>query len=572
MGPPKAKPFTLTYKQKLDRYDMFEQFYDNSSGQMYLVNPYTGETIFGTDVGLVDRTKSMWSRVDGRTRVGVVIVHLYPAYYQSRRWGRRPFHGWNGDEEAAATHIAAVTRGYLERLALKQYFKHRYQKRQCQFSGYFYFYDTYNTDKNVEPSWHKPILAFPDDVDEYIPPDPEDYLKGDKFTYRGFDKGPYLTRVGIKKHELRRAKESAFIKPDPLREKAISSIKDIDLDATPLGTLIEWMDGSKTGWTIISDYTNMRAAVEGNNWVRVHEMLNKYQDRPLTHAYALFAFSKMEMEIERDGGYSIPCADAWFHCKKLIDDPLGNTPKTLKVFALMVWERFLAIPQGRAEFFNTTSVKTTGKKRQRAIEEFLQGQMRILTQQIEGIDYESQTFKSKFGAKEEYQITVHFPTRRGADIAALGMSCLSLLGQEQEHRELMSETITKPIIGTMLKCEEETLVQAHGLRALYNMMYRCHAAQETILLADWKKLLQMLKTLHSGDPELHMLTRRFELSLQPEGWRGAIEKQLSMEMEAMRKAQEKNSTHHNDKEHHKPLDDDELDIIKHEVNHKNGRK
>ena len=134
---------------------MFEQRIDTSTMQEYLVNAYTGETCFGTGTGIVDRTKSMWAPHDSRTRVGVVLVHMYPQYYQSRRWGRRTFEPWGDNVEGAATHIAAVARGWLERKALRAYFRERYDKRRCQFSGYYYFYDKWNMDKNVETSWYK---------------------------------------------------------------------------------------------------------------------------------------------------------------------------------------------------------------------------------------------------------------------------------------------------------------------------------------------------------------------------------------------------------------------------------
>ena len=201
----------------------------------------------------------------------------------------------------------------------------------------------------------------------------------------------------------------------------------------------------------------------------------------------------------------------------------------MKVFALLVFERFLSTLQGRAEFFDTRPVKTTGKKRQRAIEEYLQRQMRILTRCIDGIEMDSQTFKSKVGAEEEWEETVHFPTHRGADVAALGLSCISLLGQEQEHRELMSETVTDSIIKCMMKCVDEPLVQCHGLRALYNMVYRCHAAQVSILLAPYKPLLKMLDSTWSGDVEVSKLMRRLELALKPDGWRGGVEKIMEKE-------------------------------------------
>jgi hypothetical protein len=79
--------------------------------------------------------------------------------------------------------------------------------------------------------------------------------------------------------------------------------------------LVAWFDGVKTGYARIDDWTNMRAAVKDNDWGRVHHYMELYKDRPLTHAYALFAFAKMEMQIEHDGGMSMHCADAFAHAK-----------------------------------------------------------------------------------------------------------------------------------------------------------------------------------------------------------------------------------------------------------------
>jgi hypothetical protein len=79
--------------------------------------------------------------------------------------------------------------------------------------------------------------------------------------------------------------------------------------------LVAWFDGVKTGYARIDDWTNMRAAVKDNDWGRVHHYMELYKDRPLTHAYALFAFAKMEMQVERDGGMSMHCADAFAHAK-----------------------------------------------------------------------------------------------------------------------------------------------------------------------------------------------------------------------------------------------------------------
>ena len=287
--------------------------------------------------------------------------------------------------------------------------------------------------------------------------------------------------------------------------------------------------GSKSGFTRIDDYTVIRTAASQHKWSEVHRFRKKHSDRPLVHCYALFAFSKMDLELEKDGGMSLDCADAMLHAKELIDDPKSLIPMTIKVFALLVYERFLSTLQGRAEFFDVRSVKETGKKRQRAIETYIQSQLRILTRCIDGIEMESQTFKSKVGAEDDWEETVWFPTHRGADMAGLGLSCLSLLAQEQEHRELMAETVTASVMTCMQKCKEEGLVQCHGLRCLYNMVYRCNAAQVCMLLAPYKALLEMLHGQWSGDSELHHLIDRFERCLRVDGWRGGVEKEMEKE-------------------------------------------
>ena len=108
----------------------------------------------------------------------------------------------------------AVCRGFIAREALKRYMRHRYNKRLCAFSHYFYFVDTFNKDIEVETSWYKPRLAFPDDIQEFREIDPDDYLVGKKYSNMGFSEGPYCRRVGLKKSEIKRSEHIAFLKPD----------------------------------------------------------------------------------------------------------------------------------------------------------------------------------------------------------------------------------------------------------------------------------------------------------------------------------------------------------------------
>ena len=138
----------------------------------------------------------------------VDIIELFPVFYGSRLWGRRRFKPYKS-VEAAATHIAAVGRGFIARRALQMYFSRRYLKCLDKNSGYFYFVD--NIDPNAEPAWHKPRLAFATDIPAYDPlsNDPQEFMKGSKYTYSEFTRGPYLKLAGIGKNQTARAKHGA---------------------------------------------------------------------------------------------------------------------------------------------------------------------------------------------------------------------------------------------------------------------------------------------------------------------------------------------------------------------------
>ena len=129
MGPPKYCPPRITHDQRMKRYDYFEYRYNRNDRAYYLFNPYTGETIFGTDTNYMDRRKSMWATPDKEVSDSTVFTVLYPEYYTSKRWGKRPFHGWTTNclcmsfEEQlnrAAVHIGAVYRGFVARQSLRR--------------------------------------------------------------------------------------------------------------------------------------------------------------------------------------------------------------------------------------------------------------------------------------------------------------------------------------------------------------------------------------------------------------------------------------------------------------------
>ena len=266
MGPPKKPKFRVSFDEQKRRNNFFEYRVNIHGDQScYMYNPYTGETIFSTDLDYMDRSKSMWAPIEAHPNPASTSANMYSLPYNSRVWGRREFNGWSS-EESAATHIAAVTRGWIAREALRKYFRTRYQKRLCNFSGYYYIYDTFNTDPQVDSSWYKPRLAHPNDIVPYEPADPDDYLQGDKYTTMGFEKGPYFRRHGLPKAQMIRSKTIAFEKPNPLRERALKRPEEIDLEKTPLKSLVAYFDGNDVFELYISDHAMMRVAVRKSEY------------------------------------------------------------------------------------------------------------------------------------------------------------------------------------------------------------------------------------------------------------------------------------------------------------------
>ena len=216
MGPPKIKARAqLSIDEYRRQLDTFEYRWSADTEAYYMFCPYTGETIFeanAENVGITTRHKSMWYKAERCPTVNAETTLLYPEFYASRRWGRRKFYGW-ASMDAAATHIAAVIRGGMVRRSLRWYYRQRYAKQVCKFSGYYFFVDEERPDD--ETSWYKPLLAFPGDIilakDKVS--DPDDHMKGMKFSKMNFEKGPFHRVAGLSKNAKARTGDDVRKQP-----------------------------------------------------------------------------------------------------------------------------------------------------------------------------------------------------------------------------------------------------------------------------------------------------------------------------------------------------------------------
>ena len=298
MGPPKVRPRKTPYSEIKRRYDCFEYRW-NANGQCYyLFNPWTGETVFGTNIEMLDRGQSMWATPDRFPSDSAQNVQMYPEFYSSRRWGRRKFYGWQTEEDAA-THITAVGRGFLARKALRRYYRARYYTKVDNFSGYFYFVDNMNPD--LDTVWFKPRLAFPDDILPYEEEDPDDYLKGKKYSRQDFTKGPIYKVSGLNQKDLTRADLAAFYADNPWRNSAVDKYTEIDLDNIAKDTIIAWFDGTKPSKLPITSFNLIRIALSKYQWKGVLQYMREHTEDMVLQMYGFHSFSKTEVPLDESG-------------------------------------------------------------------------------------------------------------------------------------------------------------------------------------------------------------------------------------------------------------------------------
>lgn len=275
-------------------------------------------------------------------------------------WGRRKIPKFTRD--TAAFQLTAVARGFLARLHLRQYYKYRYRRVFDSSSGYYYFHDQHR--ENVEPSWYKPRLAFPNDIEVYEPEidDPKDFMKGknNKYTYREFITGPYVRReLGTygRKRTIR-SENNHFIEINPWRHDSITSLHEVDLSTTPLDSVIHIFDGLKPKETVVSDYVLMRTVVAyilENNCDSILHHMEEYSSRPLIIAYGLYNLSKIAVPVDEFGSLEYSGRRAMDLCFDYITDTHRNVIYPHKVFALQALYNILYTSPGRAEFFDTTT-------------------------------------------------------------------------------------------------------------------------------------------------------------------------------------------------------------------------
>lgn len=529
MGPPKVNPRApISIDEYRRQIDTFEYRLNEANEGFFMFNPYTGETIHEiAEVGLTTRQTSMWFKPDKYPSLNAENIVLYPEYYASRRWGRRKFYGW-ASPEAAATHIAAVIRGGLTRRRMRKYYRNRYSMQLCKFAGYYFFIDNENPDANT--SWHKPMLAFPTDIlpsgaQDY---DPDDHMRGQKYINLDIIKGPYLKVQGLNKYNKTRADNQAFSIPNAWRDSAIFRYEQIDVDTTAIGDVIAWMDGEKGSEIEINEYHLVRAAICGNNWDKVIELMRSNPDSFSIQVYGLHSFAKSEVPLDSTGIIDFCTSEVMYMCIGILETPNYEIDAMMKVFALHALYSILSCRPGRLEYMNTSEVQDHSENRAQAIQEFLGKKCLIFLTHLSNVECED---ISEYEKGFKTPTIVEKPLARSIEIIQGALQCLTILCHESDTKEPLAYCMMKPVMYCLELCKEEALIVTLAMQLMYNACYRCESGQQAILVyLEPPEFFAQVTFHHGGDPDVMGMKRKLELALMENGWRGNVESNVTKEM------------------------------------------
>lgn len=481
---------------------------------------------------MLDRTKSLWGKPDLTIVPDALIYTFMPELYLSKLDFPRAFNKPYGTREKSTIHIQAVARGMLARLKYAKIMNQRYIIKFDNESHYYYYCDLWND--HAEPSWYKPRLAFPGDIEEFHVYDKEDYLQGHKFSYNDYTLGPYVMIDGLGKNNVVLAEgcPDAFIKHNPLREIAYSHPKEIELDKFPIGAIMAWFDGQKVIPHPLDDYTVMRAAIDGENWDRTLKWMKEYSQYPLIQAYGWYSFSKTRVPLSPEGLLDFAAATVLVESIDLLVDieKYADVPQLTKVMAFHALSNILAIRAGRAEYLSTESVTEVGDARAQALDDFITKKLTQFNFYLLRVHHE----EALISKKEDREFTkVMVPSSRGTDLAQCALKVINAISREQDIREQMAFTMNETIVRCLNICQEDATCMLYGLQILYNFCYRCESGQEAVLMVDVHGTLKLADFHHSGDPEVSRMIRRLELAIKENGWRGHIENLIEREMEGV---------------------------------------
>lgn len=132
--------------------------------------------------------------------------------------------------------------------------------------------------------------------------DPDDYMKGKKYSKGDFTKGPIITIKGLNKADKSRTTNlEAFYAHNEWRSKAIRKYNEIDLDNIEMGTVIAWFDNYKATELELSSFNIVRASFEISGWDGVLRSMRAHPENLTIQIYGFYTFAKSDVPLDHSG-------------------------------------------------------------------------------------------------------------------------------------------------------------------------------------------------------------------------------------------------------------------------------
>lgn len=541
-SPPRSPPKLATSKgrkkEKIPysvlqaRENFFEHRMNHRLNRYYLFNPWTGETIANIE-GNLNRAESLWTKPDLFPAESLAQTSvLFPVFYQARfGYGLRKFTGYGDENESreskearAALHMTAVARGFLARRRLRDTYARKYFKLLCPETGYYYFVDS----ATEATSWHKPRLAFPRDIEEKkIKPD--EVSAAEEFTSESsspMSRGPLVTRIGLGKGKI-----AKYFRPLVIEEHVEPpEPTPIDFEAFPFQVCLLWLEANVPK---LSGYAAHRLAVENSDWGALIRLMKDAPDNLLTQLFGFNSMTKMKIHIVNDV-IDEDEVDALEYCLLRLSQGHGLKYGCNLMNAVIVALRvLLEVHEARQAFWTPP-----GDLPHYEVLAFLQGRVELFVKWLPKIPVEY--VQQKEGKHSNKMIEVPKPIKKGVEFAEQILLIIGYLAHESDTRDIMAEHAAKAIIQAIELCIDEQQMIVQGFKCLYNFCYMCELGQaivlEEIQRGDDEPLLihDVINKVRRGDLstdyETMYETRRLELALKKDGWRGRVEEQLTIEM------------------------------------------
>jgi hypothetical protein len=129
--------------------------------------------------------------------------------------------------------------------------------------------------------------------------------------------------------------------------------------------------------------------------------------------------------------------------------------------------------------------------------------------------------------------TLKVATRTGSELAESILLALGLLARQPDYTDWVSLACADDVVDIMRPCINEVGPCVAALRCMYNCCFMNEMGQFSVLSTDIKEVIEEYRAAGIGrDPDIIMETRRLELALEPDGWRGHVERQMTREFKA----------------------------------------